>query len=102
MKQVHNAESVLTQENDTPMAATPTAIACAAATELVPSSPQPEHQFIYRAFPQVPLSKLSKQFNIDMKNIDVTSLDIVPHGCYIFAGCSNGMILLFDMCSPDK
>ena len=30
----------------------------------------------------------------------MTSLDITPHGCYVLAGCGNGMVLLFDLTQP--
>ena len=29
--------------------------------------------------------------------VEITSLDITSHGCYVLAGCGNGMVLLFDL-----
>jgi hypothetical protein len=29
-------------------------------------------------------------------------LDMTPHGCFVLAGCSNGMVLLFDLTSSSK
>lgn len=53
--------------------------------------------------PSIPhIDKISKQFYIEGYNIEVTSLDITSHGCYAVVGCSNGMVLLFDMAYPSR
>lgn len=49
--------------------------------------------------PTLQLNKLSRQF-IDEANIEVTSVDITSHGCYILVGCGNGFILLYDLSNP--
>ena len=59
-------------------------------------------EFAIRTLPELSVSQLSRRFEIELNNIEVTSLDIVSHGCYVFAGCSNGMILLFDMSSTSR
>jgi hypothetical protein len=55
-----------------------------------------------RSLPEVAASALSREFETAERGIEITSLDVAPHGCYVFAGCSNGMILLFDMSSSNK
>lgn len=52
--------------------------------------------------PDINLNCLSRGFSLDLPNIEVTSLDISSTGCYILAGCSNGMVILFDMTSSDR
>ena len=32
-----------------------------------------------------------------LDGVEITSLDITSHGCYVLAGCGNGMVLLFDL-----
>jgi hypothetical protein len=59
-------------------------------------------EFTMRAIPEVSHAQLSRRFEIDLLNIEVTSVDMVAHGCYVLAGCSNGMILLFDMSSTSR
>ena len=44
----------------------------------------------------------SKQYFINGFNIEVTSVDITTHGCFIVVGCSNGMILLYDTAVPSR
>jgi WD40 repeat protein len=46
--------------------------------------------------------KLRRSFTLDYSQIEVTSLDITSHGCYVLAGCSNGMILLYDLTSTQQ
>jgi hypothetical protein len=53
------------------------------------------------ALPTLQLNKLSRQF-IDEANIEVTSVDITSHGCYVLVGCGNGFILLYDLSIPNK
>ena len=53
-------------------------------------------------YPDVSLSALSRNFVVDLPNIEITSLDVTANGCFILAGCSNGMVVLFDMTSKDK
>ena len=49
-----------------------------------------------KSFPLPPLyGKFSRHFKLDESNIEVTSIDISPHGSYVVVGCSNGMIILF-------
>ena len=48
---------------------------------------------------------LSRDFNLivsedSSSSIDVTSVDITTDGCYVVVGCSNGVVLLFDMSAP--
>ena len=38
-----------------------------------------------------------KDFIIGESNVEVTSLDVAPSGGYIVAGCSSGVVLLFEM-----
>lgn len=52
--------------------------------------------------PEVPLTRLDKEFTINESNAQITSLDITSHGCYVLAGCSNGRVLLFDMTNPNQ
>jgi len=54
--------------------------------------------------PDVLPSKMSKEFELDdiYSGIEITSLDITTHGCTVIAGCSNGMIFLFDVTSPSR
>ena len=48
--------------------------------------------------PVIPaIDSINKQFAIEGLNIEVTSVDITSHGCFAVVGCSNGMVLLFDM-----
>lgn len=47
--------------------------------------------------PEVSPSELSKTFTLASPNVEITSIDITSHGEYVITGCSNGMILLFDM-----
>lgn len=52
--------------------------------------------------PSIPSSSLRREFIVTpgLDGVDVTSLDITPHGCYVLAGCGNGMVLLFDLTQP--
>ena len=53
--------------------------------------------------PSVPHSKLQREFeSIDFPNVEIASLDITSHGCFVLAGCSNGMVLLFDLTSNGR
>ena len=52
--------------------------------------------------PDIPKDILSKEFEITGYNVEVTSLDITNHGCFVLVGCSNGMILLFDMANSSR
>ena len=52
--------------------------------------------------PNVQRNKLQREFEYDSSSFQVCSLDITPHGCYVLAGCSNGMILLFDVTNTYK
>lgn len=54
--------------------------------------------------PDVISSKLSREFEFDnhLAGVEITSLDITASGCSVLAGCSNGMVVLFDMTSGSK
>lgn len=54
------------------------------------------------AIPNISNESLTRKFEVDLPNIEVTSLDMTPHGCFVLAGCSNGMVLLFDLTSSSK
>lgn len=47
--------------------------------------------------PTIPASGLAREFIIDDVKIEITSVDIASHGGFIIAGCSNGVILFFDV-----
>lgn len=54
-----------------------------------------------KALPNVYSEKLDREFYInELEGVEITSMDITPHGCYVLAGCGNGMVLLFDMTQP--
>lgn len=42
---------------------------------------------------------LCREFTMQdqLNGVEITSLDITSHGCYVLAGCGNGMVLLFDL-----
>lgn len=52
--------------------------------------------------PRVASQSLNRKFEVDLPNIEVTCLDMTAHGCFVLAGCSNGMVLLFDLTSSSK
>lgn len=52
--------------------------------------------------PNVNLNCFNRNFLLDLPNIEITSLDITSSGCFILVGCSNGMVILFDMTSNDR
>ena len=54
--------------------------------------------------PEVVPSKMSREFELEefSAGLEVTSLDMTSHGCSVLAGCSNGMIILFDMTNATK
>ena len=49
------------------------------------------------SMPRVPLKALSREFVAKGSFGEVTSVEVVPHGAYVFCGLSDGQILLFDM-----
>lgn len=53
-------------------------------------------------FPDISPATLSRNFVVELPNIEITSLDVTANGCFILAGCSNGMVVLFDMTSKDR
>lgn len=57
---------------------------------------------LMRPLPDLGGASLQREFETAERGVEITSLDVAPHGCYVFAGCSNGMILLFDMSSNQK
>ncbi len=50
-----------------------------------------------KPIPELPKDRVHRSFCIQDINVEVTSLDVASHGCFIVAGCSNGVILLFDL-----
>lgn len=50
-----------------------------------------------RPLPGVPFDMINRNICMEDFNVEVTSLDIAAHGCFVAAGCSNGMVLLFDL-----
>lgn len=47
--------------------------------------------------------KLRHNFELDVSNnVDVTCMDISCHGCHVLVGCSNGMVLIFNMASTSQ
>ena len=73
---------------------------------LIPSATKETFQSSCRNFfhemPSIPHSKLQREFELDFPGVEITSLDITPHGCYVLAGCSNGMIILFDLTNSGR
>ncbi len=49
------------------------------------------------SLPEIPPGALQREFFVDDARLEVTSMDIPPHGAFFVAGCSNGMVLLFDL-----
>lgn len=49
------------------------------------------------SLPDVPHDAFSRDFIIDNNRVEVTSVDVAPHGGFFVAGCSNGVILMFDL-----
>ena len=50
-----------------------------------------------------PLKSLNKSFIVEgSKSVEITSVDVAPHGCFVLAGCGNGIVLLFDLSSQSK
>lgn len=47
--------------------------------------------------PEVSDKYLDRTFYTNGMNVEVTSMDITPHGSFLVAGCSNGSILLYDL-----
>lgn len=48
---------------------------------------------------------LSRDFTLEFDDeyngtLEVTSIDITSNGCYVVVGCSNGVVLLFDVSAP--
>ena len=50
--------------------------------------------------PAVPADSLRREFVLPREIVDVTSMDITPHGCYVLVGCGNGSVFLFDLTQP--
>lgn len=50
--------------------------------------------------PVVPADSLRREFVLPREIVDVTSMDITPHGCYVLVGCGNGSVFLFDLTQP--
>lgn len=48
--------------------------------------------------PSVGEQRLCREFIMQgLDGVEITSLDITSHGCYVVAGCGNGMVLVFDL-----
>ena len=43
-----------------------------------------------------------RDFSVSEPNVEITSVDITSYGGYVVAGCSNGVVLLFDMDASPK
>lgn len=43
------------------------------------------------------IAGFSRSFTLDQMNLEITSVDITAHGCYVVVGCGNGFIILYDM-----
>jgi hypothetical protein len=56
-----------------------------------------------RVLPLIPREQLfERDFSLRQPtNIEVTSVDVASHGCFVICGCSNGQILLFDLSQPN-
>ena len=50
--------------------------------------------------PVIPASSLRREFVLPKDIVDVTSMDITPHGSYVLVGCGNGSVFLFDLTQP--
>jgi hypothetical protein len=62
-----------------------------------------ERKSDFLPLPNIPENILSRSFTLQPNsNVTITSLDITSHGCFVLAGCSNGMVLLFDLTSQEK
>ena len=51
--------------------------------------------------PEAPAGSLSREFLGRAAYGEVTSVEVVSHGAYLFCGLSDGQILLFDMLGRD-
>lgn len=60
-------------------------------------------QINLRDLPYIPREQLfEKDFSLHQPtNIEVTSVDVASHGCFVICGCSNGQVLLFDLSQPN-
>jgi hypothetical protein len=47
--------------------------------------------------PNIPMTSMSREFLIDDVKMEITSVDIASHGGFIIVGCSNGVLLFFDI-----
>jgi hypothetical protein len=47
--------------------------------------------------PNIPMTSMSREFLIDDVKMEITSVDIASHGGFIIVGCSNGILLFFDI-----
>jgi len=56
------------------------------------------------SLPEIPREKLlGRDFSLNQpSNVEVTSLDVSAHGCFVVAGCSNGQVILFDISKQTK
>jgi len=43
---------------------------------------------------------VNRTFLLSDGNVEITSMDIAPHGAFVVVGSSSGMVLLFDMSNP--
>lgn len=49
------------------------------------------------SIPPLPVTSINREFIIDDVKFDITSVDIASHGGFVIVGCSNGVILFFDL-----
>jgi hypothetical protein len=47
--------------------------------------------------PTIPTNSINREFVIDDVKVEITSVDIASHGGFVIVGCSNGVILFFDL-----
>jgi WD40 repeat protein len=47
--------------------------------------------------PTIPLNSINREFVLDDVKVEITSLDVAPHGGFVIVGCSSGVILFFDV-----
>lgn len=103
------AQSVGARVEDTPLVGTASTITANTESVAVSQDSQESVKMIsqdggavaLKALPNVYSEKLDREFYInELEGVEITSMDITTHGCYVLAGCGNGMVLLFDMTQP--
>lgn len=56
----------------------------------------------YAPLPAVPEALVDRTFLLSDGNVEITSMDIAPHGAFVVVGTSSGMVLLFDISNPSS